>query len=374
MKCFKYNLITPNKKENKDPFFFNSDFSFTELFRGIKYTSLWNREKRELKLTVIIPNYNNGQYIERNIESLGSLLNNEDVEILLVDDSSTDKSQNIIKSLEKKYNNLYGVFFDSNSGVSTVRNFAMYNSMGKYVLFLDADDYLINIEELCFMINFAIEKDVDILNSNPKIRYSELDINDDLYIEEQYETINVQVTDKVSRMALQDFWLHGRLLKTELITNNWIHFPNITYSEDDKFMQDVYLASKKVGFWNKPIYVYNRESANLSLTSNLNSTLQGKISLLITRIAIMDYNTRKNSEFYNSVIGKKILARKLEFNIFVKFLENNDLNNLISDNEELQLLKLKCLQLLKRAKYNNVLKYFVKEERIKKIKEFYKIK
>ena len=374
MKYFNYNLLTPNKKENKDPYFFNNDFAFTKLFRGIKYTSLWSRKRRELKLTVIIPNYNNGQYIERNIESLGSLLNNEDIEILLVDDSSTDRSQVIIKSLEKKYNNLYGAFFDSNSGVSTVRNFAMYNSMGKYVLFLDADDYLVNIEELCSMVNFAIEKNIDILNSNPKIRYAESDINDDLYIKNQYETIHVQLTDDVPRMALQDFWLHGRLLKTELIMNNWIHFPNITYSEDDKFMQDVYLASKKVGFWNKPIYVYNRESENLSLTSNLNSTLQGKINLLITRIAILDYNTRKNSSFYNSVIGKKILARNLEFNVFVKLLENNDLNILISDNEELQLLKLKCLQLLKRAKYNNVLKYFVKEERVQKIKELYKIK
>lgn len=374
MKWFEYNLIIPHKKENEDPFFFNNNFAFTKLFKGIKYTSLWNRKKRGIKLTVIISNYNNSQYIVRNIVSLDNLLNNAEVEILLVDDCSTDGSQDLIRSMEKNYNNLYGVFFDSNSGVSTIRNFAMYNSMGRYVLFLDADDYLINIDELCSMINYAIEKDIDILNSNPKIRYSESNINDDLYIKNQYEAINVLAIDNVPRMALQDFWLHGRLIKTDLITNNCIHFPNITYSEDDKFMQDVYLASKKVGFWNKSIYVYNREPANFSLTSNLNSTLQGKINLLITRIAIMDHNTRKNSEFYNSVIGKKILARKLEFNVFVKFLENSDLNILLSDNEELQLLKVKCLQLLKRAKDNNVLKYFVKKERVQKINEVYKIK
>lgn len=101
----------------------------------------------------------------------------------------------------------------------------MYNSMGRYVLFLDADDYLINIDELCSMINYAIEKDIDILNSNPKIRYSESNINDDLYIKNQYEAINVLAIDNVPRMALQDFWLHGRLIKNRLDYKQLYTFP-----------------------------------------------------------------------------------------------------------------------------------------------------
>lgn len=48
MKWFEYNLIIPHKKENEDPFFFNNNFAFTKLFKGIKYTSLWNRKKEAL--------------------------------------------------------------------------------------------------------------------------------------------------------------------------------------------------------------------------------------------------------------------------------------------------------------------------------------
>lgn len=369
MKYFKYNLITPNVKKEKDPFSFHNDVNFKSLFHNVDDTNLCDRKETSIKLTIIIPNFNNGNYLMRSIESLGSLLNNKDVEILIVDDCSNDNSKDIIDSLNKKYNNIYKIIFLENAGVSIVRNFALYCAKGKYTFFIDADDYLINSEELISMVNYAIENDIDLLNSNPQIRYSESNTDTKLYIESHYNKIKVQNSDAVPRMALQGFWLHGRLFKTKLIVDNYFHFPNIKYSEDDKFMQDVYRASKKVGFWNQSIYMYNREPENSSITSSLNDTIEGKINLLVTRIAIMDYHTRKNSEFYDSLIGKKIIARKLEFNIFAKFLENKELINLVTNCEDMQLLYLKCIQLLKRAKENGLFEYFIKDERIDRANE-----
>lgn len=108
-------------------------------------------------VSVIIPCYNQGCYID---ECLESVINQtyKYIEIIIVDDGSTDKAT--IKKLKEIKNNNVKIIHIENSGVSNARNVGIQNSLGKYILPLDADDKIHST---------YIEKSVDILKQNKSI-------------------------------------------------------------------------------------------------------------------------------------------------------------------------------------------------------------
>lgn len=93
------------------------------------------------KVSVIMPVYNSEEYLKNAVESV---LNQsfKDIELLLVDDGSTDKSGKICDEYEKKDRRVR-VFHNQNQGICNTRNFGMKKAVGKYLLFIDNDDNLI---------------------------------------------------------------------------------------------------------------------------------------------------------------------------------------------------------------------------------------
>lgn len=94
-----------------------------------------------MKLSIIIPAYNAAKYIERCVESIVSQ-NYSDIEILLIDDGSTDETLAICQGLSCKHSNII-VLHKNNEGVSSARNYGIDNACGEYLMFVDADDYLL---------------------------------------------------------------------------------------------------------------------------------------------------------------------------------------------------------------------------------------
>ena len=111
------------------------------------------------KVSVIIPCYNQAQYVSSAIESA---LNQtyQNIEIVCINDGSDDNSSEIIKDFSDKYSNILFIDNKTNNGVISARNTAIEASHGEYILPLDADDII----EPTY-----IEKAVKILNENPKI-------------------------------------------------------------------------------------------------------------------------------------------------------------------------------------------------------------
>lgn len=95
-------------------------------------------------LSVIIPNYNKSTYIQETIESILSQ-SFRPKEIIIVDDCSTDVSKEIIKQYELKYPYIIKAFyFETNQGVQKARTFGVLNATGKYITFIDSDDFYYN--------------------------------------------------------------------------------------------------------------------------------------------------------------------------------------------------------------------------------------
>lgn len=92
-------------------------------------------------ITIIIPVFNTEKFLEKCIESvLGQTYKN--IEIILINDASIDKSGEICEEYAKKYNNIKYINNKKNQGVSKTRNIGIENSTGRYICFIDSDDYI----------------------------------------------------------------------------------------------------------------------------------------------------------------------------------------------------------------------------------------
>ena len=135
-------------------------------------------------ISIIIPIYNNEKFISR---CLDSIINQtyKKIEIIIVNDGSTDKSLDVISKYEKKDNRIK-VINKKNEGVSIARNIGIESSKGDYITFVDADDWLEldAIEKLYIEIT---EKNVDVVRGN---YYINKFISDNANIAKMYELSN----------------------------------------------------------------------------------------------------------------------------------------------------------------------------------------
>lgn len=108
---------------------------------------------RQYDITVVVPVYNGEKYLPACLDSLvGQSLSKKKFEVLLIDDGSKDKSAEICKKYAEKYD-IFKYHYKDNSGVSDTRNFGITHAKGRYITFLDCDDY-ISSNTLKKLVNF----------------------------------------------------------------------------------------------------------------------------------------------------------------------------------------------------------------------------
>lgn len=93
------------------------------------------------KISVIVPMYNREKQIQRCLDSI-LLQNMEDMEILVIDDGSTDQSAQKVEEYRKRFPNRITYLYKENSGVADTRNYGIEHANGEYILFVDSDDYI----------------------------------------------------------------------------------------------------------------------------------------------------------------------------------------------------------------------------------------
>ena len=100
-----------------------------------------NLKTNNPKVSVIVPVYNVEQYLEECVQSILSQTY-QNIEIVLVDDGSTDSSPEILEEYRKKYPELIQVVHTDNQGLGAASNNGVAAARGEYIAFLDSDDYL----------------------------------------------------------------------------------------------------------------------------------------------------------------------------------------------------------------------------------------
>lgn len=182
-------------------------------------------------LSVIIPLYNNESFIGACVQSVidQNFDCNSPVEIIVVDDGSTDNSVNVVRRMMKKYKNIKLISQD-NHGVSSARNRGIDVAMGKYVYFLDSDDTLIPDCFPTFIIELERTK-ADILHF-----LSSSDIHE--------KTLNPSFRVISPALASTDvIWLY--IIKREYIISNKLRFDErLCIGEDNLFIVKMLYSAK----------------------------------------------------------------------------------------------------------------------------------
>ena len=127
------------------------------------------------KVSVIVPVYNVEQYIEKCLENLVNQTL-DDIEIIVVNDGSTDNSETIINKYLQKYSNKIKYLTKTNGGLSDARNYGMKYATGEYIAFLDSDDYA-DVTTYEKMYNKAIEENCDYVECNFIWEYENKQVN-----------------------------------------------------------------------------------------------------------------------------------------------------------------------------------------------------
>lgn len=165
----------------------------------------------EVLLSIIIPVYNVENYIERCLNSI--VYQNNNFEVIIVNDGSKDNSEKIILEFLKKAHNFKYIKKD-NGGVSSARNLGIQKSKGKYISFLDADDYLTpdyfsiiipylhqNLDMLCFNYDMVFDDHQFTFShlTNETIKLNEQSWIDDYFFGDLKTQINAIVWNKIYR-------------------------------------------------------------------------------------------------------------------------------------------------------------------------------
>lgn len=223
-------------------------------------------------VSIIIPVYNIEKYLEECVESV---LNQtfDNYEIILVDDGSTDHSGNICDNLSLQ-NHKIKTYHKKNGGLSSARNYGIKNSEGKYVIFLDSDDYWVNKEILSLFIKKAEENHLDV------VRGEYLDVDDKKNIQNIPDISKKYIfEDKVfSSFEMIKEVINGRYF-SGLFFYKRESLGNLLFDEERKFQEDIDFEiryfSKNVRCGYIPIHFYayrHRENSIITTPRLINVT------------------------------------------------------------------------------------------------------
>jgi len=217
-----------------------------------------DNKMNESGISVIIPIYNAEKYIGSLLQSIKNQ-NFSDYEVLLIDDGSTDNSAKICSEYCSKDKKLK-YFYTENSGVSHARNLGISLSKKKYILFLDADDY---IEKNMFyeLYAFAEKNACDVTVCGYSMEYFRDNVLKKKYIfkvNENMVTLSEHFCEELWQNSLMyNVW--NRLIRKNLLAENNILFPDYTLGEDLEFNLRILYTTHKIGAINKVLYHYIRE-------------------------------------------------------------------------------------------------------------------
>jgi poly(ribitol-phosphate) beta-N-acetylglucosaminyltransferase len=273
-------------------------------------------------ISIIIPVYNLEKHITQCLISiLKQNINSNNFEIIIINDNSKDRSLKKIKSFKKKFNNFTILNNKNNLGPGLTRNKGISVAKGKYIMFIDGDDFLPK-NSLENIQNFLTKKNYDFLGYNFNKILPKKKILKNYRKDFSFITKNFNSRIKNFLNGEIDGSVIFSVIKKSLILKKKIYFyPGL--HEDILFIFKIYFYSKKFDFIYKPLYLKkNRKGSIVNILSKQRIYDLFKQSDYIKKFLIKKkINFKKINKFYiRGLVGNigGILAETLEIKSFTK--------------------------------------------------------
>ena len=236
------------------------------------------------KISIIIPVYNIQAYIKQCLDSIVNQTIKNDLEVIIVNDGSTDKSQEIIDEYVDKYPDLFKSFIKENGGQGLARNYGVGYATGEYIGFVDGDDY---IKEDMYEILYreALEKELDVV------------VCDMLWVYENGETQSRATLPRFLKefnnytYILSNPGPVNKIYKREIWNKAKLEFPNMWY-EDLAIVPTIPKYTNKIGYVHQELYFYRQRQNSTMLKTEYNEKL-----LDIIKACNHLYMTLKDTEY-----------------------------------------------------------------------------
>lgn len=217
------------------------------------------------KLSIIVPVYNVEPYIRPCVESIFMQgLAEEDFEVILVNDGTTDNSFGQIRDITDCHDNIT-VVEQSNQGLSAARNAGLARATGQYIMFLDSDDLLVS-NSVAPLLNNAVNQQPDLLMGNyVKLNDTEIANLNSLFAKASC------ICKRGERMFVEDFnprecYVWKMLYRREFLNSNHIRFIPGLYFEDIPFTVECCLKADKCMRTDTTLYIYRQREGTIVTT------------------------------------------------------------------------------------------------------------
>jgi len=258
-----------------------------------------------LKISIIVPIFNIESYVEKCVDSIVNQTY-KNIEIILINDGSTDNSGKICDRL-KKDDLRIKVIHTKNSGLSAARNNGLKIATGEYIMFLDGDDFITLNAVNDIQKIIKSKKSTDIIIGKFINYYDEKRQEVESFNFDETNFKNKEGSEVLSHI-LNDYpvnmWSACRsIYNRKLFTDNNLTFKQGITSEDLFLVPDLYLCAKAVMPYNTPFYYYRRSRPN-TITSSLNAKLFHDMAYVIN-----SYLVKIQSGEYNRKVRKALLGQ-----------------------------------------------------------------
>ena len=268
-----------------------------------------------IQLSIIIPMYNVEKYIHKCIHSVvQNNLKRDDFEIIIVDDESPDNSLSIATEIAKEFDNIT-IISQKNKGLGGARNTGIQNAKGKYVLFLDSDDFY-TPNSLETILKIAFDNELEILefgaivvDSTNKIISTvaistENKIFDGIYYWQNFNSIN----SACNKLYLKEFLISNSILFKEKI-----------YAEDYEFNTRALYFAKKVMATEYIVanFLTSTNSITRNKTDNTKEKYRRDLISILEHIIKFESNNPTNTTFFKERLSL------LNVDLFLLMLKNN---------------------------------------------------
>lgn len=218
------------------------------------------------KISVVVPVYNTEEYLVKCLDSL-ALQTIDSIEVVVVDDGSTDSSPEIIEHYAQKYPDRIKAYRKENGGQATARNLGITKCTGEYIGFVDSDDF-VEREMFQQMYEMAIAREADLVECN----YRYVEERDGAYLPlKEYGHVREYKSQRDMFInPLVSPW--NKLIKAEILHGMETVFPEGLIYEDTAFFIKIIPKVKKTAFLDKA-YVWHI----LRGTSTMNANRSKKV-------------------------------------------------------------------------------------------------
>ncbi|WP_136799949.1 glycosyltransferase family 2 protein [Desulfosediminicola ganghwensis] len=246
-------------------------------------------------VSIIIPVYNTEKYIRHCIVSALRQTYNK-IELIIINDGSTDNSEEIILNYQKKHNNVF-YFLQRNNGQSAARNKGLTLANGEYIFFLDSDDWIAE-NTIRAMVQSAVEHNYDVITCG--IIHCFESNNTFRYVNTRRQTGFIK--QRAGNLFKVETALCNKLYKKDIFEH--IKFsPGLLYEDEEIFWK---IFSKEINIYAHDEYFYNYRQRNGSTTNSSNYPRNHQSNF----IKIMDSTWNVAHNNYILELEHKLLAFK----------------------------------------------------------------